>query len=102
MKRSLISSKKKAAKTLPWVSRSDAPNSRKRKIENPPFSIAVLILPPILEGVPEHIGVDATIDLAIHIDDVHVTLGQVPDNRAVESASVGILRNIDAQRAVDL
>ena len=57
---------------------------------------------PILETVPEHIGVNLAVNLAIHVDDIHVALRRVANYCTIEDAGVCVLRNVDAQRAVNL
>ena len=56
----------------------------------------------LLETVPKHVGVDLAVDLSIHIDHVHIALCRFANDRAIEDACVRVLRNVDAQRAVDL
>lgn len=57
---------------------------------------------PILETVPEHIGVNLAVNLAIHVDDIHIALRRVANYCTIEDACVCVLQNVDAQRAVNL
>jgi len=54
------------------------------------------------ETVPEHVGIDTLVNFAIHFDDIDISLGRIPNNSPIEDSSIGVLRNVDAERAVHL
>lgn len=77
------------------------PNSKR---QTPKLREAVVFLRVhrFLETVPKHVGVDLAVNFSIHVDHIHIALRRVANDRAIEHACVRVLRNVDAQRAVDL
>jgi len=57
---------------------------------------------PVSETVPEHVGIDGFVNLAVHFDNIDISLRRIADDSSIEDPSIGILRHIDAERAVNL
>jgi hypothetical protein len=77
------------------------PNSKR---QTPKIRKATVIFPVhhFLETLPKHVSVDLAVNFSVHVDHIHIALRRVADDGTVEHACVWVLRNVDAQRAIDL